>query len=91
MTEWKIVPVTATNGMCECGAAHEGPVPPISTSQADYAYAAMLTASPDASQDDELVERVAVCLWKADKSKPGWANTLARACIQEINRSQSND
>lgn len=44
-----VVPVEATGAMCEAGSDLVD-VPPISTSQADYAYTAMLNASPFAHE-----------------------------------------
>lgn len=41
----------ATNNMCEAGSAHNGPVPPVTTSQADYVWRAMIAAAKDKTND----------------------------------------
>ena len=78
MTEWKLVPVEPTEEMvsanhCECGNAQERDWYIITD------YQSMPAAAPKASEDEALVERVALQLQQWD-----WSNNTVTA----INRAR---
>lgn len=73
MTRWCLVPSEPTEGMVEAG--YNAPHVTHYASALEDAYAAMLTASPDPSKDEELVARVARCLIETRT----WAGAWERA------------
>jgi hypothetical protein len=77
MTEWKLVPVDPTDEMTRFGSVQteiggswrEGST--LNDAEAATCYTAMLAAAPQASEDEELVERVARALRFAGRSTLG--------------------
>lgn len=90
-TKWKIVPVDPTEEMINAGENKDRPAAEYSGYSMEYAdcerhYAAMLAASPKASEDEALVENVAEAIWKC-KYGPGnrmAAERIARAVLKML-------